>query len=184
MSKLVHITTMLAGFFCLCVLFFTISIYEVEKPVIVEKVEENPQIDIVFSPKVEEKPQKEEEITFLFEEEIDTSEFTCLMYATEDLGTYYITAYSDKETGGKTTASGKKVHKGTISTCAADVPKYHKFGDYLEIDGKLYVVEDTGSAVKKKHIDCYEPDMKKLDNYTGYKKVYKVTFPFGKPKDL
>ena len=59
MSKLVHITTMLAGFFCLCVLFFTISIYEVESPIIIEKVEENPQIDIVFQPKVEEKPQKE-----------------------------------------------------------------------------------------------------------------------------
>ena len=43
MSKLVHITTMLAGFFCLCVLFFTVSIYDVEKPVIVEKVEEKPQ---------------------------------------------------------------------------------------------------------------------------------------------
>ena len=173
MSKLVHITTMLAGFFCLCVLFFTISIYEVEKPIIVEKVEENPQTDIVFSPKVEEKPKKEEEITFLFEEEIDTSEFTCLIISSF--------RQSSLQSGSPPRArqnSSRAIPK------ANNVPKYHKFGEYLEIDGKLYVVEDTGSAVKKKHIDCYEPDMKKLDNYTGYKKVYRVTFPFGKPKDL
>ena len=107
--------------------------------------------------------------------------FNCLFYATEPLGRYYITAYNHKETGSKLTASGKTVHEGTISTCAAD-PKYHKFGEYLEIDGRLYVVEDTGSAVKKKHIDLYFEDYKAMARYgSNYQNIYKVTFPFGKP---
>ena len=112
-------------------------------------------------------------------EEVQTS----LFYATEPLGKYYITAYSHVETGSRITASGAKVHQGTITTAAADVPKYFRFGDYVEVDGRIYRIEDTGSAVKKRHLDLYEPDMKKLDSYTGYKQVYRVVFPFGTPKD-
>ena len=112
-------------------------------------------------------------------EEIQTS----LFYATEPIGKYYITAYSHVETGSSITASGAKVHQGTITTAAADVPKYFHFGDYVEVDGRIYRIEDTGSAVKKRHLDLYEPDMKKLNSYTSYKQVYRVTFPFGTPKD-
>lgn len=114
-------------------------------------------------------------------EEIETA----LFYATEPIGRYYITAYSHLETGSKLTASGGKVHKGTITTAAADVwGGYFKFGDYVYVeDYGLYRIEDTGSAVKKRHLDLYEPDMKKLNSYTSYKQVYRVTFPFGTPKD-
>lgn len=112
-------------------------------------------------------------------EEIQTS----LFYAVEPIGRYYITAYSHVETGSRITASGAKVHQGTIATAAADVPKYFRFGDYVEVDGRIYRIEDTGSAVKKRHLDLYEPDMKKLNSYTSYKQVYRVTFPFGTPKD-
>lgn len=112
-------------------------------------------------------------------EEIETA----LFYATEPIGRYYITAYSHIETGSRITASGAKVHQGTITTAAADVPKYFRFGDYVEVDGRIYRIEDTGSAVKKRHLDLYEPDMKKLNSYTSYKQVYRVTFPFGTPKD-
>ena len=113
-------------------------------------------------------------------EEIETA----LFYATEAIGRYYITAYSHIETGSKITASGAKVHKGIITSAAADVPKYFHFGDYVYVEGfGLYRIEDTGSAVKKRHLDLYEPDMKKLNGYTGYYQVYKVTFPFGVPKD-
>lgn len=108
---------------------------------------------------------------------------TALFYATEPIGRYYITAYSHIETGSRITASGSKVHKGTITTAAADVPKYFKFGDYVLVNDRIYRIEDTGSAVKKRHLDLYEPDMKKLDGYTGYAQVYRVTFPFGTPKD-
>ena len=112
-------------------------------------------------------------------EEIKTS----LFYAVEPIGRYYITAYSHVETGSRITASGAKVHQGTITTAAADVPKYFRFGDYVEVDGRIYRIEDTGSAVRKRHLDLYEPDMKKLNSYTSYKQVYRVTFPFGTPKD-
>lgn len=112
-------------------------------------------------------------------EEIQTS----LFYAVEPIGKYYITAYSHIETGSRITASGAKVHQGTITTAAADVPKYFRFGDYVEVDGRIYRIEDTGSAVKKRHLDLYEPDTKKLNSYTSYKQVYRVTFPFGTPKD-
>ena len=116
-----------------------------------------------------------------FEEE-PSDEFNCLFYACEPIGRYYITAYNHLETGGKITASGTTCHEGTISTCAAD-PRYHKFGDILEVDGRLYVVEDTGSAVKKKHIDLYFVSYKDMARYgSNYQTIYKVTFPFGRPK--
>ena len=114
-----------------------------------------------------------------FEEEVNMS---ALFYAVKPIGTYYITAYSDKETGCKKTASGTTVHQGNITTCASDV-RVLGFGTYIEVDGQLYRCEDTGSGVRGKHIDCYEPSMKKLNGYTGYKTVYKVEFPFGKPQD-
>lgn len=114
----------------------------------------------------------------------DLENFSCLMYATEPIGRYYITAYNHLETGSKLTASGKTCHEGLITTCAAD-PKYHKFGEYLEIGGRVYVVEDTGSAVKKRHIDIYFANYKSMARYgSNYQTIYKVTWPFGKPKGV
>lgn len=111
-------------------------------------------------------------------------DFSALMYATEPLGRYYITAYNHLETGGKGTASGTTCHEGNITTCAADVPKYFHFGDYIEVGGRIYRVEDTGSAVKKRHIDIYFASYKEMARYgSNYQNIYKVTFPFGKPKD-
>ena len=120
-------------------------------------------------------------ITSELEEEMEMS---ALFYATEPIGKYYITAYSHLETGSKLTASGTTVHQGNITTCAADVPKYFHFGDYIEVGGQIYRVEDTGSAVKKKHIDIYIPDLKTVKNYPShYETIYRVYFPFGKPQD-
>lgn len=121
-----------------------------------------------------------------FEEEV-SEEMNCLFYATIPIGKYYITAYNHKETGSKITASGKTCHEGTITTCAAD-PRYHKFGEYLEIvvDGqpRLFRVEDTGGMVKKKHIDIYFYDYGKMAKYgSNYQYISRVEFPFGKPND-
>ena len=111
-----------------------------------------------------------------------SEEMNCLMYATVPIGRYYITAYNHKETGSKKTASGVTCHEGTISTCAVD-PKLHRFGEIFEIDGRLYVAEDTGSAVKRKHIDLYFASYSDMVRYgSNYQTVYKVEFPFGKPK--
>ena len=124
---------------------------------------------------------KDPEITSEFEE---TYEASALFYAIEPIGRYYITAYSHLETGSKLTASGGTVHQGNITTCAADVPKYFHFGDYIEVGGRIYRVVDTGSAVKRRHIDIYIPDLKTVKNYNSHvETIYKVTFPFGKPQD-
>ena len=132
-------------------------------------------------PDIEAGAKKPEVYSAEFEEELEMS---ALFYAVEPIGRYYITAYSHMETGSKITASGGKVHQGNITTCAADVPKYFRFGDYIEVGGRIYRVEDTGSAVKRKHIDIYIPELKKVKNYNShYETIYKVTFPFGKPQD-
>ena len=97
-----------------------------------------------------------------------------------DIGKYYITGYTSIECGGSTmTASGATVHKGNPTTCAID-PKLHDFGDlfYIPYFDQVYVAEDTGSAVKGKHLDLYFYD----DEYnyalsiTGYYKVYSVEY--------
>lgn len=117
-------------------------------------------------------------------EPTDLENYSCLMYATEPIGRYYITAYNHLETGSKLTASGKTCHEGLITTCAAD-PRYHKFGEYLEIGGRVYVVEDTGSAVKKRHIDIYFANYKTMARYNSHHEtIYRVTWPFGKPKGV
>ena len=114
----------------------------------------------------------------------DLENYSCLMYATEPIGRYFITAYNHLETGSKITASGKTCHDGLITTCAAD-PRYHKFGEYLEVGGRVYVVEDTGSAVKKRHIDIYFANYKTMARYSShYETIYRVTWPFGKPKGV
>lgn len=126
------------------------------------------------------------EITPVFyNTETDTSEYTCILYAIEPIGRYYITAYNHLETGGKRTASGTTCHEGNITTCAADVwGGYFKFGDYIEVGGRLYRVEDTGSAVKKRHIDVYFASYKEMANFNShYETIYRVSFPFGMPKE-
>lgn len=115
------------------------------------------------------------------------TDISFLFYATVPIGRYYITAYNHKETGSKITASGKTVHQGTITTCAID-PKLHRFGEYFEItvngEPRLFVAEDTGRLVKKKHVDLYFSSYKEMARFgSNYQTIYKVTFPFGKPKD-
>lgn len=123
-----------------------------------------------------------------FEEEV-SEEMNCLMYATVPIGKYYITAYNHEETGSKKTASGKTCHEGTITTCAADVwGGYFRFGDYVEItvngEPRIYRIEDTGSAVKKRHIDIYFASYKEMARYgSNYQEISRVEFPFGKPKE-
>lgn len=116
-----------------------------------------------------------------FEEEV-SEEMNCLFYATVPIGRYYITAYNHEETGSKITASGKTCHEGTITTCAID-PKLHRFGQYFEIDGRLYVSEDTGRLVRNRHVDLYFSSYKAMARYgSNYQTIYRVEFPFGKPK--
>ena len=172
---LLHISALFIVLGSLLIVFFREE-ETVKEEIIPETVKTLPQLIPDIDPKLEKLP-----ITSEFEEELEMS---ALFYATQPIGRYYITAYSHLETGSKITASGGKVHQGNITTCAADVPKYFHFGDYIEVGGRIYRVEDTGSAVKKRHIDIYIPELKKVKNYPShYETIYKVTFPFGKPQD-
>jgi len=172
---LLHISALCIVFGLLLVIFFREE-KAVKEEVIPEPIRTLPSIIPDIDPKLVKEP-----ITSELEEEMEMS---ALFYAVEPIGRYYITAYSHLETGSKVTASGGTVHQGNITTCAADVPKYFHFGDYIEVGGRIYRVEDTGSAVKKKHIDIYIPELNKVKHYNShYETIYKVTFPFGKPQD-
>lgn len=107
----------------------------------------------------------------------------------ESLGYYYITAYCDCEkccypsTG--MTASGTYTHYASWNnrlteptTCAID-RKLHRFGEniYIPSQDRIYVTEDTGSAVRGRHIDIYFPDHSYVRSYgSHWEEVYKVTY--------
>lgn len=100
------------------------------------------------------------------------------------LGRYFVTAYSHEETGSVMTASGVICHYSDSNfepTTAAIDRRYHKFGDYIAVDfgdyRKVYICEDTGSAVLGLHIDCYVLDLESVYAWgTGYYSTYSVEF--------
>ena len=118
---------------------------------------------------------------------IDTVEFPKVTTKLTSLGTYYITGYTSVECGGSTTtASGTTCHKAASvadsinnpTTCAID-PALHDFGDvfFLESFG-YFIAEDTGSAVKGKHLDLYfwDHEYGYALSITGYYTVYAVEY--------
>lgn len=112
---------------------------------------------------------------------------TSIVLEFEYLGTYFITGYSDEEAYCRITASGEEVHFSEEwdepTTCAID-RNYHSFGDILLVgdpydpdNRKLYIAEDTGSAVKGHHVDCFVETMEEVNNFpTRYESVYLVTY--------
>ena len=116
-------------------------------------------------------------------ETIDTLTFPTKTMILTSLGTYYITGYTSIECGGSTTtASGTTCHKGNPTTCAID-PKLHDFGDlfYIEEFDQVYIAEDTGSAVKGKHLDLYfwDDEYNYALSITGYYEVFAVEYELG-----
>lgn len=109
-------------------------------------------------------------------------DFDYEVIVTEYLCEGYITAYCDcskccwPSTG--YTASGVKTHYSEdwkeATTCAID-PRYFKFGTEFMIDGKIYIAEDTGSAVRGRHWDLYQPSHDRVASYDShYGSVYLV----------
>lgn len=92
----------------------------------------------------------------------------------------YITAYSDQETGYSGTASGVTVHysyDNTEPTTVAIDRRYFKFGDLFYIDGKLYIAEDTGSAVTGMHWDVYRETLEEVQSFgSHYTDVYTAEY--------
>lgn len=100
---------------------------------------------------------------------------------TKYLGKYFITAYCPEECGGSwKTSSGATCHYSDKwnepTTCAID-RNYHGFGEFLLVEGKLYVTEDTGPGVRGAWIDCFVETMDEVRAWdTGYKSVYSVSY--------
>lgn len=107
------------------------------------------------------------------------------------LGTYYITAYCPSECGynghnyptGWETASGTICHRASHeyrlsepTTCAIS-RSVHKFGQvfYIKEFDRTFVAEDTGSAVKGRHLDLFYEDYEDVYYFpTGYYEVFAV----------
>ena len=103
----------------------------------------------------------------------------------EYIGYYYCTAYSPQETGSWGTASGTTLHRAEYedrliepTTCAID-RSLHRFGDlfYIPAFDRVFVAEDTGSAVKGKHLDLGYTDLESVWGFpTGSYEVYAVEY--------
>ena len=79
-----------------------------------------------------------------------------LMFLCINMGTFKLTAYCPcdecSEGWGRLTHSGRIAEAGR--TVAADLSVMN-LGDKITIDGKEYVVEDSGGGVKGDHIDIF-----------------------------
>ena len=125
---------------------------------------------------------------------IETVEITYTDIEYEYIGTYFITAYCPAECGwngdadnltGWYTASGEICHRADYedrlfepTTCAID-RSLHSFGElfYVEELDRVFVAEDTGSAVKGKHLDLFYEDYDDVVYFpTGYYTVYSVEY--------
>lgn len=135
-------------------------------------------------------PEEEKEIPSILDK-MEGCEITVTVMRKESLGWYFITAYCPYECGyngenfptGWMTASGEICHMSseedryTIpSTCAID-RSIHGFYEqfYIEEFG-LFVAEDTGLAVKGKHLDLFYDDESVEGFPTGYYEVFSVEY--------
>ena len=151
-------------------------------PVKAERVDYITKITVTPTPTTTPSPTPTATPTPIVYEEITVK----VMY-TESLGYYFITAYSPLETGSWYTATDTYCHRADEeyrysdpTTCAID-PRLHDFGDlfYIEEFDRVFVAEDTGGAIKGKHIDvCYTDDtLESVYNFpTGYYEVYAVYY--------
>ena len=149
-------------------------------------------LDMAVSLPKNEKAEPTPEIysDFIEKEEQDLSEYDSYLLELEPLGKYFITAYSPQETGSWQTASGIKLHRATYenrytepTTCAVD-PKLHKIGKngvkfYIAEFDRVFIAQDTGSAVKGRHLDLAYTDLKSVKSFpTGKYQTYRVVNVF------
>lgn len=149
-----------------------------------EKIER--QKDIITKQEISKEPEIIRERNEALEKALLViNEWNCLEVTyntieTDYIGRYFVTAYSDEETYSRETASGVEVHYSEDNfepTTAAIDPKYHRFGELLMIEGKVYICEDTGGNVKGAWVDCFVETMEEVWSWnTGYKSVYSVEF--------
>lgn len=145
------------------------KINEIENTSMVENTTGDLEVDDIIIDEVVEIEGSFEEEQEMEQENIDMS--------LEYLGLYTLTAYcSCEECCGKSdgiTASGTKATAN--HTIAA--PSEFAFGTKLIINGKEYIVEDRGGAIKDKRIDIYFDSHQEAINFGKQKNidVYKVS---------
>lgn len=178
----------------LCVAIISIAVAGTHLPYFkepeqIEEEKEPVTPEIVLIPQVYEKRQpnkavlKEMELRNLWQ----SVDVTYTTLETEYLGRYFVTAYAPYECGyngsnypkGWTTSSGAICHYSDDpyepTTCAID-RNYHRYGELLMIEGKVYVTEDTG-AFSGLWVDCFVETMEEVYAWnTGYKSVYSVSY--------
>lgn len=114
------------------------------------------------------------------------------------LGKYFITAYCPYECGyngsnyprGWTTASDIICHRASFenrytepTTCAVD-PRLHRIGSsgdlfFIKEFDRVFIAEDTGSAVKNKHLDLFYIEYSDVVSFpTGYYETYSVEYVY------
>lgn len=112
--------------------------------------------------------------------------FTVTIINKESLGWYFITSYCPAECGGSwQTASGETCHRADWedrlyepTTCAID-RSIHSFGDlfYIEEFDRVFIAEDTGSAVLGQHLDLFYEDYDDVLSFpTGWYEVFSVSY--------
>lgn len=125
---------------------------------------------------------------------VTETEVTIRVMTTTSLGYYFITAYCPSECGwngdpdnlaGWITASGEICHRAEWekrysepTTCAIS-RSIHSFGElfYIEEFDRVFISEDTGSAVNGKHLDLFYEDYDDVLSFpTGYYEVHSVEF--------
>ena len=111
------------------------------------------------------------------------------------LGYYYITSYCPAECGyngsnyptGWMTASGAVCHRASYedryddpTTCAIS-RSIHSFGDlfYIKEFDRVFIGEDTGSAVRGRHLDLFYEDMESVRSFpTGNYETFSVEYVY------
>lgn len=131
---------------------------------------------LYFSTEGKEKTEVEKQAEkAVLESEAHTEAETNPVNALTPLGSFKITGYcpcySCSEGYGRRTASGRLAIAGR--TVAVD-PRVIPLGTRLLIDGKEYVAEDIGGAVKHKHIDIFFDSHKVAHQVLRYAEVYRI----------
>lgn len=172
--------------------YVTVSVYE-PKPY--KEAIPNKEIILIETPRTIRIPKKSDEL--MGHTEILNAILSLpISYTTmhfEYCGKHYITAYcpekcgyrvypdgSDNYPAGWMTASDTICHysedNSEATTCAID-RRYHDYGEYLWVDGKLYITEDTGPGVQGLWVDVFMPDYDSMASFgSHYSIVYSVTF--------
>ena len=169
-------------------LYYGLLYYITEEHMTEVKGSQGKKTEVISIPEPKKEPNPYLKGYYDLKSEIDSLEIRYTVIETDYVGVCFITAYCPWECGyngenyprGWTTSSGAICHYSDLwyepTTCAID-RNYFSYSEYLLIDGKVYVTEDTGPGVRGMWVDCFVESMEEVYSWdTGYKEVYSVYF--------